>query len=49
MPLLLDHFAEYEGTIILQALVTVDLLTGCDKYLICSPICLICTAIFDHK
>lgn len=30
MPLFLDHYAEYIGTMILQTLVTVDLLTGCD-------------------
>jgi len=30
MPLFLDHYAEYVGTMILQTLVTVDLLTGCD-------------------
>jgi hypothetical protein len=31
MPLFLDHYAEYVGTTILETLVTVDLLTGCDN------------------
>jgi len=30
IPLFLDHYTEYVGTMILQTLVTDDLLTGCD-------------------
>jgi hypothetical protein len=37
MPPFLDHYAEYECIIILQTLVTVDLLTGCDNILFVQP------------